>query len=1215
MKILSVRFQNLNSLRGEHEIRFDQSPLAEAGLFAITGPTGAGKTTLLDAITVGLYGVTHRHGTLTIGELMTRHTGESFAEVVFEANGKSYRSKWALHRARRKPEGELQPVSMELANAETNELIETGKSKVPDKVVEISGLDAKQFLRSVMLSQGDFAVFLKSSAKERSILLEKLTDTTIYSEISAFAYRKAKDEEQKEKDLRLKLEDGKLLPEEQRQAYQATIAELTKTERLLAAEHKQLQEKSQWLTQLQQLRDRAENCKQELLQQEEKLATLQPDFIKLQQHEQATQFTGELAQINAANGRLTEVREQLLTLEKQIPALEAELEQAGLLVLAAAKAHQQQEEAVQQLEPLLAQVQQLDHQLETIRGQFKTEKDTYVQHEQILKQEKATLELKDAELTTVTQKATALKKWLQENARLKDLRENLHEFRQTIKDLSDADRTIVSIRKEQQTIAKQLQADALQLQTIATAQQELQQKQTELDAQKQESLAKLQIILATRTIDELEQLAQEQPLLLSRYERLVELAKNYSLQQQKMVLLTEQTTTLAQTIAAKKTELATTESNYKTATEKLEDLQKLVVLQQRIQELEQHRHALQPDQPCPLCGSEQHPFVEGNYSSTLSEEEQRRDAQLITVKELDATIKQLQLSLNTLQNQHEAATKTRLETETELARLQEAFNQQRGNIATAITELQKLEQQLAAQRQTTGTLTQALTTARTLSRHIETINQQLQKYREEQLQAQAQVSKLQQSEDMLKVQLQRYNTQLQDAQEQQQVFTQTAQSFAASYSFAFTPQQGPEILQQLEAKTNAYQQQCDTYEALRDPYVKLDEQVKALKEKVAEKEQALLDKKNTLEQIHQQLTLLKDERTRLFGDKRPEQERQHAATELTRLAKAAESARAAQQKKQLELQEQHQRQQEYTSTHHSKKSELDTLCDGLLQVLQQKGIETIEALSQMLLQRDEADRLANLKAQTEKHLTELRRTLSNVQQDLSQTEARNLTTETIEALQQQLVAKTTEQHDLIAQRARLEHLLELDKQQSEKNQELTAQLKLQQHECRRWSQLSELIGSADGNKFSKFAQGLTLARLIELANRHLQKLNDRYRILKSATDELDLLIVDLYQAEAVRPVNTLSGGESFLVSLALALGLSDLAGRRTQINSLFIDEGFGTLDADTLDSAISTLENLQASGKMVGIISHVEALKERIGTQIKVHKLAGGVSRVEVVGW
>ncbi|MGI8634895.1 MAG: SbcC/MukB-like Walker B domain-containing protein, partial [Segetibacter sp.] len=194
----------------------------------------------------------------------------------------------------------------------------------------------------------------------------------------------------------------------------------------------------------------------------------------------------------------------------------------------------------------------------------------------------------------------------------------------------------------------------------------------------------------------------------------------------------------------------------------------------------------------------------------------------------------------------------------------------------------------------------------------------------------------------------------------------------------------------------------------------------------------------------------------------------------------------------------------------------------------------------------------------------------------------------------------------------LQHKLEEDAITAAKHKEVAAQAEEQQKECSRWDKISQLIGSADGKKFSKFAQGLTLARLTQLANRHLYKLSDRYQILKSAEKDLELQIVDAYQADVVRPMTTLSGGESFLVSLSLALGLSDLAGSKTQINSLFIDEGFGTLDAETLDVAISALENLQASGKMIGVISHVEALKERIGTQIEVSKQPGGYSKIKV---
>src|SRR5690606_32136078 len=163
---------------------------------------------------------------------------------------------------------------------------------------------------------------------------------------------------------------------------------------------------------------RAQQYKTMLQAQEEKLVALQPDFVKLQQHEQANQFVGELTQIKVANGHLTEVQLQLATLEKQIPVLEAELEQAGKIALETTKAHQQQEEALQKLEPLLAEVQELDHQLKTIRELFKSGKEEYTLLDAAFKQDQTTQAQKETELNGLTQKATALKKWLQDNARL-----------------------------------------------------------------------------------------------------------------------------------------------------------------------------------------------------------------------------------------------------------------------------------------------------------------------------------------------------------------------------------------------------------------------------------------------------------------------------------------------------------------------------------------------------------------------------------------------------------------------------------------------------------------------------------------------------------------------------------------------------------------------------------------------------------------------------
>jgi exonuclease SbcC len=173
-------------------------------------------------------------------------------------------------------------------------------------------------------------------------------------------------------------------------------------------------------------------------------------------------------------------------------------------------------------------------------------------------------------------------------------------------------------------------------------------------------------------------------------------------------------------------------------------------------------------------------------------------------------------------------------------------------------------------------------------------------------------------------------------------------------------------------------------------------------------------------------------------------------------------------------------------------------------------------------------------------------------------------------------------------------------------QEIEKQLAIKQ----RWSQLNELIGSADGKKFKAIAQEFTLEYLVALANNYLQNISDRYSLIPKP--DLQLSIADAYQSGSERSVSTLSGGESFLVSLSLALGLSDMAGNRTHIGSLFIDEGFGTLDPETLDVAISALENLQHSrNKSIGIISHVEALKERITTQIEVVKGKSGRSYIK----
>lgn len=221
-----------------------------------------------------------------------------------------------------------------------------------------------------------------------------------------------------------------------------------------------------------------------------------------------------------------------------------------------------------------------------------------------------------------------------------------------------------------------------------------------------------------------------------------------------------------------------------------------------------------------------------------------------------------------------------------------------------------------------------------------------------------------------------------------------------------------------------------------------------------------------------------------------------------------------------------------------------------------------------------------------------------------ETDAQTLQTQ-LQQLAQRLRENTTHQGEIRQQ-------LKQDSDNRLHQQALMQQIEAAARLADDWGYLNALIGSSTGDKFRKYAQGLTLDNLVWLANQQLNRLHGRYLLQRKVSDALELEVVDTWQADAVRDTRTLSGGESFLVSLALALALSDLVSHKTRIDSLFLDEGFGTLDSETLDTALDALDALNATGKTIGVISHVEAMKERIPVQIKVKKINGlGYSRLD----
>ncbi|MCB0737731.1 MAG: AAA family ATPase [Bacteroidetes bacterium] len=291
------------------------------------------------------------------------------------------------------------------------------------------------------------------------------------------------------------------------------------------------------------------------------------------------------------------------------------------------------------------------------------------------------------------------------------------------------------------------------------------------------------------------------------------------------------------------------------------------------------------------------------------------------------------------------------------------------------------------------------------------------------------------------------------------------------------------------------------------------------------------------------------------------------------------------------------------------------LSQKLINELKPLGYERIENAIENRLSESDFNQLKKIQSELVQSLKLNAQAIAERQRTI--TEKRQLTDSLeLETLNLKLETLNSEKFDKSETLNALDRQLKNHKDNSAKVTELQTQIIEAEKKGKQWVLLNQFIGDATGNKFNQFAQDLTLSQLIVLANRRLAGLNDRYLLDKAKDDEDDsLMVVDQHMGNERRSVKTLSGGETFLMSLSLALALSDLASRNVEINSLFIDEGFGTLDPEILDQTLDTLEKLQSEGqKTIGIISHVEALKERINTQIKLVRNGQGFSTLEVQG-
>jgi exonuclease SbcC len=427
---------------------------------------------------------------------------------------------------------------------------------------------------------------------------------------------------------------------------------------------------------------------------------------------------------------------------------------------------------------------------------------------------------------------------------------------------------------------------------------------------------------------------------------------------------------------------------------------------------------------------------------------------------------------------------------------------------------------------------------------------------------------------------------------------------------ACPPHRADQLLAHLTARQQTWKTQQQHKEQLaRDQAILLGERDKQ-DSLLAAIDTALTQRSAELEALRQEVVGMQEERSRLFGDRDPDQEEQKGKT-LVQQAEAREVA-ARQQRTEIEKRLHGIAEQQRVGG--------ETLAALLPQSRQQEEafmarlpaagfVDTASFCSALLLPEELAE-LGQLQTQLDKEQTSLTARMAEQSAALLREEEKNRgQAEVADLLEEQGACN----QELAALQQRIGADRERLSNNSARKKEFAAQqlaLAAQRKEQERWDLLDQLIGSADGKKFRVFAQGLTFDLMISHANRQLRKMNDRYILLRDPKEPLALHVIDNYQAGESRSTRNLSGGESFLVSLALSLGLSAMASHHVRVDSLFLDEGFGTLDEEALDTALQTLAELRQDGKLIGIISHVPLLRDRIDVRIQVLPGPGGCSRL-----
>jgi len=1183
VKIHNIRFKNINSLKGEFCIDFTIPPLSETGIFAILGPTGSGKTTILDAITLALFNRTPRTGSISknnieaYGAIITRNTDDCYAEIEYEVKNKCYRSKWEISRNRN---GNLRDYEMELAHLPSNEILDLKKNRIPEANAEFIGLNYEQFVKSILLSQGEFARFLKSDANERGELLEKITGTEIYREIGKAAFEKYKLEKQKYDIIFAKAGTVKLYSNEE-------ILKINEQINLFNNSLVQINKNITLFTQHILTKEKLEKFRKDELFTSSQLLKIKHDFeslktriLKAEKHEKLLAIQNLITNWQHANKQISNTNEQKDKLILSIQESKEKLISMETILNRLSDEKNKLEQAFESQKPVLLQAREIQKNSFT---QQQILNEWINQHKKLdseITNQSLQIEQTQKNIQENEKKKQSIINWLSDNLLLNQLQKEFEVIRQEIANfLSAKASTEASFNDLTEHIRNKVFSTNSWKDRLSLLSTQFHFLLNEIELNNRSEL-----LPSDRNKQNLDNLREKLRTLYGEIHKQHKLAVEFAEK-------TKEIEELKAKIPQIETEIGQFQLSRKKNENELEINQLLInelkirVERQTLEaKYDEDRKLLRKDEPCFLCGSSKHPYVT-NYQNELSQSKKDLIANEAVQKKLLSENQQLK---------------------TDIALIIPLLENTKTNYEKSVQSTKQLVSDFEA-------INQQLELAHTIE-HPEKIMQTLEKMKTEGLKLSAQIELVDklanlESEKMV------VQTVLEKTERVTKSF-ESIQCYEECYQKYIPKGKSLEIweiefrkhLETLQVNSGLLQSSENLLSGLKSSF---DEKYENIQKNKAFLANLTIEVSNQKKQIE----TLKAQLIELIGNKTPDEIEMEWSSLRDTKHKAINTCQLDTMQIKTQLTEQHKLYEHTENETLSLSSQKDSLEQELLPKINELGYEHVNQATDDIIPDKE---YKEIKLQHNKLLQQnysFEQDLIAIKKEIEELEKNDQSETSLNDARNNLEALNTEKDTLIPSIIRLETLLDENLSNVKLHESIQKETLKQETEYLRWEALAKLIGDAEGKKFTKFAQELTLVQLIALANNHLKMLNKRYILKKSETlTKEDLSVIDTYMGDAERSVQTLSGGETFLLSLALALGLSDLAGKNTRLESLFIDEGFGSLDQDTLDMALAAMETLQIETKRtIGVISHVPQLRERISTKIELVRSGAGYSTLKIV--